>query len=144
MSWYPRNNVLVPIDFSEASWEALEVAKSLAAESGQMQVVHVLAPIYPASPGVIWEATNLAARREAAQAALRVELEKRAISAEVHIEEGDPGWSVASLAEKLDADLVVVPSHGRSGIKRLVMGSVAERIARHAPCPVLILRRNNS
>ena len=53
---------------------------------------------------------------------------------------GDPGHQIAQYAEEAKADLIVLPSHGRSGLQRLLIGSVAERVVRHAPCPVLVVR----
>ena len=53
---------------------------------------------------------------------------------------GDPGREIAALAEELHAELNVMPSHGRTGLSRLFIGSVAERVVRLAHCPVLILK----
>ena len=60
------------------------------------------------------------------------------------IEVGDPASVVAAYARKHQADLIVVPSHGYHGIKRMVMGSVAEQIIRHCECAVLVLHRYDS
>ena len=57
------------------------------------------------------------------------------------IREGDPGLMIADYADEVHADLIVMPSHGYHGVKRLLLGSVAERVLRHANCPVLVLRR---
>jgi nucleotide-binding universal stress UspA family protein len=54
---------------------------------------------------------------------------------------GDAGHEIVALAEKVHADLLVMPSHGRTGLKRLLIGSVAERVVRLAHCPVLVLRK---
>ena len=58
----------------------------------------------------------------------------------VDVEFGDPGNQIVDFAERISAELIVIPSHGRTGIERLLLGSVAERVARLAPCPVLVLR----
>ena len=55
---------------------------------------------------------------------------------------GDPGTVCADRAASLKAELIVIPSHGRSGVSRLLLGSVTERIVRLAPCPVLVLKLN--
>jgi nucleotide-binding universal stress UspA family protein len=60
--------------------------------------------------------------------------------ADFHVAFGDPGNEIAGYAERLKADLIVMPSQGRSGVARLLIGSVAERVVRLAHCPVLILR----
>ena len=57
----------------------------------------------------------------------------------LHVQLGDPGTRVVELAKALGASLIVLPSHGRTGLERLVLGSVAEHVARFAPCPVLVL-----
>ena len=54
---------------------------------------------------------------------------------------GDPGHEIVKYAEEIDADLIVIPSHGRTGLTRLLIGSVAERVVRLAHCPVLVLRK---
>ena len=61
-------------------------------------------------------------------------------SVNLEIEFGDAGYRIADHAKQLNADLIVMPSHGRSGITRLLIGSVAERVVRLAHCPVLVLR----
>ena len=53
---------------------------------------------------------------------------------------GDPGYEIGRFAEEKNAGLVVISSHGRQGISRLLLGSVAERVVRLSPCPVLVLR----
>ena len=58
----------------------------------------------------------------------------------IDVEIGDPGHRIADVAAKLGADLIVMPSHGRTGIERMLIGSVAERVLRLAHCPVLVLR----
>ena len=55
---------------------------------------------------------------------------------------GDAGSEIVSYADRVSAELIVIPSHGRSGIKHLLMGSVAERVVRHAHCPVLVLKKD--
>ena len=54
---------------------------------------------------------------------------------------GDPGHEIAEFAEEIDAELIVIPSHGRTGLTRLLLGSVAERVVRLAHCPVLVFRK---
>ena len=54
---------------------------------------------------------------------------------------GDPGHGITDYAEEVGADVIVMPSHGRTGLRRLLIGSVAERVLRLAHCPVLVLRK---
>ena len=58
----------------------------------------------------------------------------------VHVTHGDPAGEILALAEDVQADLILVGTHGRHGLKRLLMGSVAERVVRNATCPVLVMR----
>ena len=57
---------------------------------------------------------------------------------------GTPGLEIADYARRYKADLIVIPSHGYHGVKRLFLGSVAERVIRHAHCDVLVLRRSDA
>ncbi len=57
---------------------------------------------------------------------------------------GDPGLVITDYATEIGAGLIVIPSHGYHGLKRLVLGSVAERVIRHADCSVLVLRRGDA
>ena len=59
----------------------------------------------------------------------------------IEVEFGDAGYRIADYTKQLEADLIVMPSHGRTGLKRLLIGSVAERVIRLSHCPVLILRK---
>jgi nucleotide-binding universal stress UspA family protein len=83
-----------------------------------------------------------ATRMKAAHAHLVKFLEgKKATAVKAIIREGDPGLIIADYADEVHADLIVIPSHGYHGVQRLLLGSVAERVLRHANCPVLVLRR---
>ncbi|MEZ6094353.1 MAG: universal stress protein [Pirellulaceae bacterium] len=57
---------------------------------------------------------------------------------------GDPGSEITRFAKENDAGLIVISSHGRTGVSRLLLGSVAERVVRLAPCPVLVLRDDSA
>ena len=142
MNWRPRKNVVVPIDFSEPSLDAVNVALEMVEDTTHLHIIHVLTPIYPTEPGIIWETINFEERKKHALTHLKTAMEKRGIEeASFHILEGNPGQVIARLADEIDADLIVIPSHGRTGLKRLLIGSVAERVVRLSPCPVLVLRR---
>jgi nucleotide-binding universal stress UspA family protein len=72
-------------------------------------------------------------------ARVRTEAQRADVSAEVHNVEGDPADVLISIAETVDADLVVVGNRGMSGIKRFVLGSVPNKVAHHCPCSLLIV-----
>jgi nucleotide-binding universal stress UspA family protein len=142
MPWLPKNNVVVPIDFSDNSLAAVDTALELVAAASQVHVIHVLPMLTVADPGVVWEPVDDESRRSHAEDALRQRLadEKyRGVKVEVTI--GDPGHEVADYAQQQHAELIVMPSHGRTGIRRLLIGSVAERVVRLAHCPVLVLKQ---
>jgi nucleotide-binding universal stress UspA family protein len=141
----PFRKVLCPIDFSDDSSHALERAAEITAPGGAgITLLHVLEPASTFSNLPMAENSLRAMDRLATQelARLASNLEKK-ISGPVNmqIRIGRPG--VETLAV-LDADptfdLVVMGSHGRTGIKRVLLGSVAEKVLRHAACPVLVVR----
>jgi nucleotide-binding universal stress UspA family protein len=141
MSWFPKKCVVVPYDFSERSGQALEIARDLVTDLTHLHVVHVLPTITASDPGMIWDVVDNDARKRDAERAFRDGFAASPFhKAGFHVAFGDPGNEIAAYAQKLDADLIVMPSHGRSGLNRLLIGSVAERVVRLAHCPVLVLR----
>jgi nucleotide-binding universal stress UspA family protein len=141
MSWFPKKCVVVPYDFSERSGQALEIARDLVSDLTHLHVIHVLPTITASDPGMIWDAVDNDARKRDVERAFRDGFSASPFhKAAFHVTFGDPGNEIAGYAETLKADLIVMPSHGRSGLTRLLIGSVAERVVRLAHCPVLVLR----
>ena len=149
-SWPPRT-ILVPIDFSLHSDHALAYATDLARSvGGKVVVMHVGPPVPPiysplpeatAAQGAIWQ--DLLVQREAVirkEMADAVALLGDDVVFEQLWREGEPAAAIAEGAADAAADLVVMGSHGRTGLRRALLGSVAERTARLCACPVLILR----
>ena len=140
--------LLVPIDFAAASNLALDCAIDLARRYGsKMAVVHVLdergfASAYPA--GVAIEVPDHRDRRiEDAEERLAEVTEKcreAGVPASSHVLEGRPARVIAEQATTRGTDLIVMGTHGRSGLAHLALGSVAEQVLRTAPCPVLVVR----
>lgn len=142
MSWLPKNTVVVPVDFSEESLAAVSTARSLVNSSANLHLIHVLPDLVPTEPGVIWEIVDDLQRRKDAESALRNKIQgTSAEGANVTVAFGDPGREITDFAERQKAELIVIPSHGRTGLTRLLLGSVAERVVRLAHCPVLVLRK---
>lgn len=142
MSWFPKQRVVVPIDFSNESFAALDVALQLVEMPNQVSIVHVLQDIAPLEAGEVWGVVDPTARMETARNALRERLAAEKYSAvTLEVLLGDPAHGIADFAEQAKAQLIVIPSHGRRGITRLLMGSTAERVVRLAHCPVLVLRQ---
>ncbi|MCE9556422.1 MAG: universal stress protein [Planctomycetes bacterium] len=141
MNWFAKKTVVVPIDFSEQSFAAAEVALDAVPESGGLHVLHVLPVLVPTDPVVGWGGPDDDTRREAVESTLRQRLSAlKYRDAKIVVLFGDPGQEVAAYAAQVGAELIVLPSHGRTGLKHLLIGSVAERVCRLAHCPVLVLR----
>ncbi|MEE9383152.1 MAG: universal stress protein [Nannocystaceae bacterium] len=144
MNWPTvSGTVLVPFDFSDASKEALCVASKFVAKPEQVIALHVVAPLPPMAPGVVWSAYDEAKAAEQARRAIREALDKQQLpTAIAAVQIGDPARAIIDTAEEKSADLIVIPTHGHSGLRRFLLGSVAARVVQHAPCPVLVLRAN--
>lgn len=145
MSWIPRKTVVVPIDFSEPSAEAIATAKEFTARPADVCVLHVLLPLEYMSPGLVFDTIDDETRRTAAEKHCAEFLAKHGISGVTStIRFGDPAIEVSEYAKSVQADLIVIPSHGYHGVKRFLLGSVAERVLRHSECPVLVLHRTDA
>ena len=142
------NRILVPTDFSPPSEAALEYARAVATRFGaSLHLLHVVDDPYRAvyaAEVYVPEVEGLrddllaygVARLEDRLAASDVR-ELRATTAAVI---GAPAWSIVEYAGAHDIDLIIMGTHGRGGMSHLLMGSVAERVVRTAPCPVLTVR----
>jgi nucleotide-binding universal stress UspA family protein len=141
MSWLPKKSVVVPFDFSDQSAEALKCSRAFVADLAGLHIVHVLSEVLMAEPGMVWDTLDNEARHRHAESAFRERFADTPLSElDFHVRFGDPGREISAFAEAIKADLIVMPSHGRTGITRLLVGSVAERVVRLAHCPVLILK----
>lgn len=142
MTWFQNQNILVPIDFSEESFGALDVALQIVSDAGQVTVMHVLQDLSPLEAGEVWGVIDPQTRLENVTKALRERLQDDKY-ARVRIEVllGDPAHGIANYAQQEKVGLIVIPSHGRTGLTRLLIGSTAERVVRLAHCPVLVLRK---
>lgn len=142
MAWLPKKCVVVPVDFSDDSFAALDTARQLVASPADVRVVHVLPAFEPNDLETIWMTVAPEARAEAARQALADRLAKQSVQGvQIDVVFGEAGHAVADYAAMHKADLVVLPSHGRTGISRVLIGSTAERIVRLCHCPVLVLRK---
>src|SRR5688572_2427495 len=141
MPWLPKRKVVAPVDFSDESFAAIDTALKLVASPKDVIVVHVLPAIEPTDLEAIWMTIDAAAREEHTVQAINERLAKnKTTGVEVRILFGEPGHAIADFAAQEKAELVVLPSHGRTGITRVLIGSTAERVVRLCHCPVLVLR----
>ena len=137
--------IVVPTDFSTCSEEAWRVARSVAATSrGELVLTHVLteAPLYRESVMTQVRPVYEGARKWA-EATLEDWVAKaraEGLNARAMLRTGVPYREVVALATDERADLIVIGTHGRGGIDRALLGSVADRVVRLAPCPVLTVR----
>jgi nucleotide-binding universal stress UspA family protein len=141
-------NILVPIDFSRMSIQAIETAKGFAQLFGAtVHLAHVHQFYYPAGftapmPPVIPYSTYTYDKEaeERAVRELNVLARKHELSpATAHLLTGAPAFDeICKLARELPADLIITPTHGHTGLKHVFLGSTAERIVQHSPCPVLV------
>ena len=141
MSGWSRRCVVVPVDFSDESFVAVREALQMVASAGALHVLHVLPELSPLEPGELWSTITDESRKEHVVKALRERLgdaEFEGCNFEVRI--GSPAHEIVDYAEQLGADTIVLPSRGITGLAHILIGSVAERVVRHAHCPVVVLR----
>lgn len=136
--------ILCPTDLSDVSRRAFDHAAALAWHYGsEVRVVHVVEPFRSVSGGGLpypsWTALNPEARRrlEAALFALTEPAASSGLHVEEEILEGVAVHEILTEARSLPADMLVMGTHGRGGFQRFLLGSVTEKVMRHAPCPVL-------
>ena len=136
-------SILVPTDFSASADEAIKYAAKLAELFGaQITLLYVVEPM-----PVDFEAFPLALEDDRSMRAARTRLELEAQRdlppanfAQALVRLGRPFHEITEAARTLKVDLIVIATHGYTGLKHVVMGSTAERVVRYAPCPVLTVR----
>lgn len=145
MAKFAPKKILVPIDFSDSSLSALETAAGIAElRDAEVTVIHVMAEPATSVPYEVyidWEKVK---------EEIKVDAEKRinemcekacpGITCKKELVWGDAATTISAKAEEEAYDLIVMATHGRTGLPRLFIGSVAENVIRHVPCPVLTIR----
>jgi nucleotide-binding universal stress UspA family protein len=142
MSLFSKNRVLVPIDFSEISLIAQEEALQFVEHPSHLHIIHVLPPLSPLEPGVIWQTIDDKHRKQNVEKTFKKKFnspEYQQVNFEVLF--GEPSTKIIDYAKEHKIELIVIPSHGRTGLGRFLLGSIAERVVRFAHCPVLVLRQ---
>ena len=136
--------ILVPIDFSDCSQDAFRYATMVAKTfDAEIVLVHVIDTMdYFVSESVNW--SEVYARLEAIVKPLMEqnigEADKKGVATKGELIQGVPYDQIVKKAREVKANLIVMGTHGRTGIKHLLIGSVAERVVRTASCPVLTVR----
>jgi nucleotide-binding universal stress UspA family protein len=140
-------NILVPIDFSECSVKALRYAVPLAKEhNAAITLAYVVSGITAVGEygGIDYAALTKEMREHAERqlAVLAVDEVRGTVASDTVVCTGSPAVEIVTIAKKLPADMIIISTHGRGGLKHVLLGSVAERVVRHAPCPVLVVREH--
>jgi nucleotide-binding universal stress UspA family protein len=161
MSIFPTR-ILLATDGSEEASLATEAAVEISQKTGsELHVIHVygVAPIYPLYPEATdpggaeledpvleeeLESLSEQRAREVLDAAVEKAQSAGATVAQAHLRKGGVPHEIVALAEDLEVGLIVVGSRGHGGIRRALMGSVSDAVVRHAHCPVLVVRRQES
>jgi nucleotide-binding universal stress UspA family protein len=134
----PLHTILYPTDFSAPSEQAFSVACALAREQdARLIVVHVAAEPPAVYSGVLM-APPPASDLDEVQARLEA-IQAPGVQVEYRLEFGHPAATICRLAAQLGCDLIVMGTHGRSGLHHVLLGSVAEQVVRRACCPVLTI-----
>jgi nucleotide-binding universal stress UspA family protein len=134
-------HILCPIDFSSSSAHALELATKLVASDGAITLLHVLELPVRYSGTITDEELAKTLAPESTGMLLDWANKLRGVTVHTQSRIGYPGAQIlAELEHDASCDLVVMGSHGRTGVERAVLGSVAEKVTRHAPCQVLVAR----
>lgn len=138
------DKILVPVDFSPCSEAALTYAVFLA---GQLQatilLAHVILPMgYPIDFATVQPVAYQEFKRGIGQALEKTadRWRKKGVPIETHLLKGEPAVEIGAAAAHLECDLIVMGTHGRKGMASLLMGSVAEKVVRGAPVPVVTIK----
>jgi len=134
--------ILVPVDFSTSSQVAVDHAIGLARATGaEIHLLHcypvspgIATPYGPALPDVVFQSIREGAERRLAEVRRRVE--EAGVTVSAHLTPEAAAFAIGETAEELGVDCIVMGTRGLSGLKHILLGSVAERTVRTAPCPV--------
>jgi len=138
--------ILVPLDFSEPSQDALRYAADFAHKFGvRLTLLYVLEPIpYPNDFGatfpLVEEEKDIMAEAKRKLATFAVN--EGAEGSKIVVRTGKAFTEICAAAKELKTDLIIIATHGYTGLKHALLGSTAERVVRHAPCPVLVVRQH--
>lgn len=143
---FRMKKILVPMDFSDCAKKALQYAVPLAEQHDAKLVLVYVAPTPSYAGGeygiIDTSALNAELFRSGEgrlQSVAKEEIRGR-VPVETMVRAGSATAEIIDVAETLPADIIVISTHGYSGLKHVLLGSVAEHVVRHAPCPVLVVR----
>ena len=141
------HRILVPVDFSACSRQALDVAVELARTfSARLDVLHVFEePAFPSFYGtgalaLYGKVPDLEVESRKALKKLSRSIQTPGLELETHLRTGPAADEITRFAAERDVDLIVIATHGLRGLQHVLLGSVAERVVREAPCPVFVVK----
>lgn len=141
--------ILCPVDFSDYTQQSLQLAASLASQSAVIHMLYVVVPQIVTDPGgfVIFESSTELMRKSAEELMQKKTIECKTAFPHLNwigsIEISSlPATAIVDFQNKEKSDLIVMGTHGRSGLSRWIMGSVAESVLRHCNCPVLFVKKS--
>ena len=133
--------VLLPVDFSTHGTQALKMAMSLARDNrGELVLLHVEEPPLAYGGGEFYYGLPEPNHEALEKMLSEVVIDDPEVPVTRHVLTGSPGTTIARFAKEQNVNYIVMPTHGRTGLTRLLMGSVAEEVVRKAPCPVLTVK----
>lgn len=142
---FPFKSILVPVDFDQSSLKALELAAKVARQNdGKVFVLHIVPVDIDTSD--MPQYAELITHQEGLDREKLTRLAQQYLGEvpwEILDDMGQPAQVIVNVAQRLPADLIVMVTHGRRGLARLVEGSIAEKVLRHTPCPVLAARQDH-
>jgi universal stress protein A len=149
---FPFRKIMCTTDFSDPSYEALHSAAEMAIHmDAEIFIVHMVPKVHgiPPDPLYAFEGPEEHAQLLKADAERQVKdiIEQRLpknVKSQTIIRQEETAEGILHVAEEIDADVIVIATHGRTGWRHLVFGSVAEKVIREAHCPVLVTRVSKS
>lgn len=140
-------NILIPIDLSEVTEYAIKEGIKLAGAMGcKITLLHVIdrniliMPCFPGEPVYVPEHFIKHQENDMFPGVYQKMLSKNGIRNDVQIKEGSPELEILTMADKIDADLIIMGSHGHGALYHILLGSVSENVLKNAKCPVMLVK----
>ena len=138
---FKLKTILVPMDFSDCARKALQYAVPFARQFGaELKLLHVVEPYAAMSEMGLWEVETIE-RNQKELETLRKTIDST-VPSTATVQQGMASSEIAQAARDWHADLIIISTHGRKGLTRMLLGSTTEKVVRHAPCPVLVVRES--
>lgn len=135
-------HILVPVDFSQDSEEAVRCAIGLAQQfQARLTLLHAIYVPEAAEVNLAAYLDKIQSESDQLMAACRKRVEDAGVAVDSLVVRGVPSHRITETAQEQQADLIVMGTHGRTGLRHMLIGSVAERVVRHASCPVMVVPR---